>query len=193
MVEWITHYSYAAMFLLLMLGIVGLPIPDEALLTFVGYLIFKGDLQAALSLCAAFLGSASGISISYGFGRFIGLQILSQDRLVHLRKDHLGAAQDWIRWRGKYALPFTYFIPGFRHVAAIIAGSSGMTFGTFLVFASLGALFWCTTFIGAGYLFGAEWVHLSSTIHRTAIIIALASALVVAIIAAVFWGKKRSP
>lgn len=38
--EWITHYGYVAIFVLLMLGIVGLPVPDEALLTFVGYLSF---------------------------------------------------------------------------------------------------------------------------------------------------------
>jgi hypothetical protein len=33
--EWITRYGYAGTFLLLMLGIVALPMPDEALLTFV--------------------------------------------------------------------------------------------------------------------------------------------------------------
>ena len=62
---WITHYGYAAIFLLLMLGIVGLPVPDEALLTFVGYLSFKGDLQFVASLLTAFLGTACGITVSY--------------------------------------------------------------------------------------------------------------------------------
>lgn len=41
----ISHYSYAAIFSLLMLGIFGLPIPDETLLTFSGYLVSKGDLH----------------------------------------------------------------------------------------------------------------------------------------------------
>jgi membrane protein DedA with SNARE-associated domain len=54
---WITHYGYVAIFLLLMFGIVGLPVPDEALLTFVGYLSFKGDLQLVASLLTAFLGT----------------------------------------------------------------------------------------------------------------------------------------
>ena len=45
--EWVTRYGYAGIFLLLMLGIVGLPVPDEALLTFVGYLSFKGELAFA--------------------------------------------------------------------------------------------------------------------------------------------------
>jgi membrane protein DedA with SNARE-associated domain len=61
---WITHYGYVAIFLLLMFGIVGLPVPDEALLTFVGYLSFKGDLQLVASLLTAFLGTACGITVS---------------------------------------------------------------------------------------------------------------------------------
>ncbi len=32
--HWITQYGYAGLFVLLMLGIVGVPVPDETLLTF---------------------------------------------------------------------------------------------------------------------------------------------------------------
>ena len=70
--EWITQYGYAGIFLLLMLGIVGLPVPDETLLTFVGYLSFQGKLALLPSVTAAFLGSSTGISVSYGVGRVAG-------------------------------------------------------------------------------------------------------------------------
>ena len=43
--SWITEYGYAAIVGLLMLGIVGLPVPDETLLTFTGYLVFRGNLR----------------------------------------------------------------------------------------------------------------------------------------------------
>ncbi len=43
LLNWIPEYDSPALFLLLMLGIVGLPIPDETLLTFSGYLIFKNQ------------------------------------------------------------------------------------------------------------------------------------------------------
>ena len=39
---WIYYYGYLAVFLLVMLGIVGLPIPDETALLFVGYLSVQG-------------------------------------------------------------------------------------------------------------------------------------------------------
>lgn len=44
LLNWISVYGYPALFLLLMLGIVGVPIPDEILLTCSGNLIFKDQL-----------------------------------------------------------------------------------------------------------------------------------------------------
>ncbi|HKC10930.1 MAG TPA: DedA family protein, partial [Vicinamibacteria bacterium] len=67
--QWIAHYGYVAIFSLLVLGIIGLPIPDETLLLFVGYLIYKGQLRAIPSLASAFLGSLCGITLSYAVGR----------------------------------------------------------------------------------------------------------------------------
>ena len=66
---WITQYGYGAIFVLLMLGIVGLPVPDETLLTFAGYLVFKEKLAFLPTLLAAFLGSSCGMSVSYACGR----------------------------------------------------------------------------------------------------------------------------
>ena len=40
--QWVSTYGYGALFVLLMLGIVGLPVPDETLLVFCGYLILTG-------------------------------------------------------------------------------------------------------------------------------------------------------
>ena len=45
LLAWITHYGAISLFFLMMLGIIGLPIPDETLLVFSGYLIFKGKLD----------------------------------------------------------------------------------------------------------------------------------------------------
>jgi membrane protein DedA with SNARE-associated domain len=72
LLNWIPEYGYPALFLLLMLGIVGLPIPDETLLTFSGYLIFKNQLLWMPTMATAFFGSICGITISYLIGRRLG-------------------------------------------------------------------------------------------------------------------------
>src|SRR4051794_23242744 len=103
--QWIAQYGYFAIFSLLLLGIVGLPVPDEALLTFVGYLAFKGELQFGLALLSAFLGAVFGITVSYGLGRLFGLQALARlSHVTHISQEHISQAQDWVRRWGKYVL-----------------------------------------------------------------------------------------
>ena len=62
--EWIVRHGYGAIFLLLMLGIIGIPVPDETLLVFAGYLSSKGTLRLEPTILTAFLGSACGISVA---------------------------------------------------------------------------------------------------------------------------------
>ena len=166
--EWIAQYGYLAIFVLLMLGIIGLPVPDETILLFAGYLSFKGDLRLESTLAIAFLGSACGISVSYAIGRIVGPHaVVKFAPLLHIRPAQLAHTYQWMERRGKYVLLIAYFIPGVRHVAALTAGASQLRSSVFARFAYSGALLWSGTFIGLGYVTGAEWRYLSALIHRS--------------------------
>lgn len=176
---WIASYGYAAIFGLLVLGIVGLPLPDETLLTFVGYLSFRGDLMLAPSLASAFLGSASGITISYSLGRLVGSAALTKiSGTLHVKPEHLVRAQQWIQRWGPYTLLIAYFVPGVRHVAALMSGVAKLPVVTFARFAYAGALLWSGTFIMIGYWLGEEWHRLSPSLHRSLVLYGLAIGLV---------------
>jgi len=190
--DWIGRYRYGAIFTLLMLGIVGLPVSDESLLIFVGYLSFKGTLQLEPAVATAFLGSATGISLSYALGRFVGLPaLLKFGYLFHLRPDHLVRAQQWVERWGKYSLVVAYFIPGFRHLGALILGAALLPPTVFARFAYTGALIWSTSFIGIGYIGGEEWNQLSPLAHRTLVLVTLLVLLTLAIGVA-WWLMRRS-
>jgi membrane protein DedA with SNARE-associated domain len=172
--HWIDRYGYGAIFVLLMLGIVGLPVSDETILMFVGYLSFKGTLQLEPAAASAFFGSATGISFSYAIGRFIGLPaLLKFGHLIYLRPEHLAKTQQWVERWGKYSLLVAYFIPGVRHFAAVILGASLLRPTEFAKFAYTGALVWSVSFIGLGYLAGEEWTQLSPLLHRTVTVVML--------------------
>jgi membrane protein DedA with SNARE-associated domain len=165
--EWITRHEYGAIFVLLMLGIVGLPVPDETLLVFAGYLSFKGTLRLEPALATAFLGSACGISLSYALGRFVGLPALIKfGPLLHLRPEHLARMHRWVERWGKHSLLLAYFIPGYRHLAALVMGASLLEPMVFARFAYAGALIWSASFIGLGYVAGEEWQQLLPHLHR---------------------------
>jgi membrane protein DedA with SNARE-associated domain len=190
--DWISHYGDAAIFLLLMLGIVGLPVPDETLLTFAGYLCFKGKLGLETTLLAAFLGSICGISFSYGLGRLFGLQVVKKfGPTFHLRPQHLTVTQHWFERWGKYMLLLGYFVPGVRHLTGIVAGASKLSPVVFSTFAYSGALLWSSSFIVLGYVTGEEWRELSQRLHVVLVLGAIAVFLVLSM--AVLVLRRRPP
>lgn len=68
----IADYGYLAIFLMLVLGIVGLPIPDEVMMTVVGYFTHTDVLNYELSILISFVGALLGMLISYMIGRKAG-------------------------------------------------------------------------------------------------------------------------
>ena len=190
--EWIGQYGYLAIFLLLLFGIVGLPVPDETLLLFVGYLSFKGDLQVVPALGTAFVGSACGISVSYALGRFVGIRAITKIApRLHIRAEHLALTYRWVdRW-GKYVLLVAYFIPGVRHLAGLVLGASLLPPLVFARFAYAGALVWTSTFIGLGYVAGEEWHRRSFAQSHIWGIGMIVVVLALVIILLVVWRRAR--
>ena len=52
----IMHYGYIAVFFMLMLGIIGLPIPDEIAMMLIGYFTHIGTLDFTFSIIICFTG-----------------------------------------------------------------------------------------------------------------------------------------
>jgi membrane protein DedA with SNARE-associated domain len=179
---WVAHHGYVGIFGLLMLGIVGLPIPDETLLMFTGYLIFKHELQPLPAFAAGFLGSICGITVSYALGRMLGLYLVTRlGHFLHIEPEALEQVRAWYERKGKYGLVISYFIPGIRHLAAYVAGSSRLSLPVFATFAYLGGLLWSSSFISIGYVLGDEWEQMSVALHRFLLIGAGVITVVIAI------------
>jgi membrane protein DedA with SNARE-associated domain len=163
---WVATYGYGALFLLLMLGIVGLPIPDETLLVFCGYLIWKGELSLPGTYAAGLAGSCCGITISYFIGRTAGLGVVHRfGKYLHVNEAQLERVHRWFDRRGHWALLFGYYVVGVRHFTAIIAGASKLEFHTFAMFAWTGAATWVAVFLTLGYVIGEQWRSVAETVH----------------------------
>jgi membrane protein DedA with SNARE-associated domain len=171
---WLTHYGYVGLAVLLMLGIIGLPIPDETLLAFAGHLIAKGKLALIPTIGTAFLGSVCGISISYALGRWAGHYFIEKSHcILRIDVEQLEKVRDWFALRGRLLLFFGYFVPGVRHFTAFVAGSTRLHMGVFGLFGYTGALFWSVSFIVLGYFLQEGWSHLSVTMHQITIVAGL--------------------
>ena len=192
--QWITHHGYVGIFSLLVFGIVGLPVPDEWLLTFSGYLVFKRTLFFIPAFAAAFLGSASGITLSYALGRIFDTYVLMKyGRYFHLTPDRLERVHSWFETRGRWTLIIGYFIPGVRHLTGYVAGASELSYPSFALFAYSGAFCWALIFITLGYMLGEEWDRVLRSLHQTKLLMILAAAAVaIAYFAFVYRRRRRA-
>ncbi len=179
LLQGVSHYGYAGLFCLLMLGIVGLPVPDETLLVFSGYLMAKGQFAPGWLFLAAFGGTASGISISYCIGRTAGHSVAGRyGRYIRLTPERLERVHLWFRKTGNWLLAIGYFVPGVRHFTALVAGMSGLEYPVFALFAYGGGALWVAVFLTLGYFVGEQWQSVMFLVHRyTLVIVVLVSGL----------------
>jgi membrane protein DedA with SNARE-associated domain len=166
-VRWITAHGSAALFGLLVLGVFGAPVPDETLLIGAGALVAAHKLGAGPTYAAAWLGSMAGITLSYTIGRFFGTGAATRyGRIVRLTPAHIEAARRWFEHAGWWALTLGYFVPGVRHLTAVLAGGSRMRPSLFASYAYGGALLWSASFITLGYYAGDRGAVVVRAVHH---------------------------
>ncbi len=169
----IGQYGYPAIFLILVGGIVGLPVPDQLLLVISGYLVLTKSLAIGPTLLAAILGSIAGITLSYALGRGSGSYISK----IRFAANRLENARHWFERFGGWTLVFGYFIPGIRNLIGFTSGMMRLKIRHFAPYAYAGAIFSSLTCVCAGYFLGAQAAWVLASIGRTVLIAAAAASL----------------
>lgn len=187
--SWVATYGYAAIFFLLLLGIIGLPIPDETLLVFSGALIASGHLRPIGVFLTAVAGSWCGITLSYVIGRTAGLGVVHRfGKYLHITEERLAKIHEWFDRLGHWALFAGYFVAGLRHFTAIVAGTSRLEYRSFAAYAYSGGAVWVATFLTLGYFVGENWKQIAEVLHRYVL---YGSIVVIVAAIAVFFVRKR--
>jgi membrane protein DedA with SNARE-associated domain len=155
LVELISHWGYPAIFLVVVLGNIGLPVPEETVLVLSGYLTWNGTLRAPLVLAVGILSAAAGDNIGYWLGRRYGAAALTRYGSVLIGgAGRIDAARAFVARRGALGVFLARFIPGLRFAAGPLSGAAGMPFGRFAIANLLGAAGYVPLAVGAGYAVG---------------------------------------
>ncbi|NQX44251.1 DedA family protein [Paenibacillus tritici] len=156
-IEMISQYGYIAIFALLALGLLGLPVPDELLTLFVGYLSSTMVLDFSLSVLVCFIGSITGMLISYTIGLRVGQPVVDRyGKWVGLTPKRFASVKRWFFRFGNWTLFIAYFVPGIRHATSYISGISAMSFKKYLLVTVASAFIWSLLFVSIGYLIGSR-------------------------------------
>ncbi len=170
-IQLLDQYGYIILFLALMLELIALPIPTEFLMSYVGYLAYKGQLNLYASILIAALGTSLGMTISYAIGYRLGYPFFRKyGHRFHIGEAQLEKLNKLFSKYGVSLLLISCFIPGVRHITGYFSGITHSKYRRFAPFAYAGALLWVSTFIGLGRALGPQYKIIEASIKRYLVI-----------------------
>ncbi len=149
------HWGYLAIFVFVILGNMGVPIPEETVLVVAGYMVWQGDLRLAIVLAVGILGAVAGDNLGYWIGREYGQGAIERyGHWILVTPERLEAAQRFVARYGSLGVFTARFLPGLRFLAGPLAGATGLPPRSFIVGNILGAILYVPLAVGLGYAIG---------------------------------------
>ncbi|TBL76645.1 DedA family protein [Paenibacillus thalictri] len=174
LVALIEHYGYAALFFSLWLGIVGMPIPDEAIVMTGGAVIGLGILKPLPTFVLVYLGVISGLSLGYVLGRFVGTPILEKIRRKKNVDRYIAYSEQLLQKYGNFAVCISYMLPVVRHIVPYLVGINKMSYKRYALLSYSSGLVWTLIFLTLGRVFGNQVQAVGDIIHHYGMPIAMA-------------------
>jgi membrane protein DedA with SNARE-associated domain len=151
----IQHWGYIAIFGVVILGNMGLPIPEETILILAGYLVWEGQLRLPIVLAIGFVSAVLGDNLGYWFGRELGRRAIERyGHWVFVTPARVDATQQVVARYGPMAVFVGRFVPGLRFLIGPVAGITGLRPLPFIVANVLGAVLYVPAAVGVGYAIG---------------------------------------
>jgi membrane protein DedA with SNARE-associated domain len=151
--DFLIRHGYALLFGWVLLEQMGLPIPAAPLLIAAGALARAGKMNLTFAVTLAFIAVILADLFWYSLGRYRGGRILKLLCRISLEPDScVRRTENLFVRHGVHSLLVAKFVPGLNTAAPSLAGVFRMRVRHFLIFASLGALFWVVTITSLGLI-----------------------------------------
>ena len=183
-----------AVFGVLLLCGLGLPVPEDIPLISAGYLIHLGQSTWVIALLVCMLGVLTGDSVIFWFGKRLGNKLL-RSRLVMFftTPKKILKIKAYYRKYGPKIIIAGRFLPGLRAPIFFVAGSTGLRYRKFITYDGLAALVSVPVWLFVGSRFGNEIDSLLATIQRWKTIAMVSFAgIVLLYIVYIVWKAKVS-
>jgi len=165
------------------------PVPSEAVMPFVGFLVADGRWQLWPAVLATSLGSIIGSLVSYAMGYYGGKPlVLKVGKYLLLNQRDLEWTERFFHQRqGIWIVFLGRFVPVVRHFISIPAGIGRMALLPFILVTLVGATVWNSFLLYCGYKLRGSWDVVQKYSHQADIVIIVALAA-----AAVWFWRKRT-
>lgn len=185
----IEKYGYIVIFSLVMLGNMGVPVPEESPVVLAGYASQKLWLDYKTAFLVCLVSAIVGDNIGYMIGRKGGRPLLLRyGKYVGLNEAKLARLEAFFERYGDKTVFIARFVAGLRWAAGPLSGAAKMPFGRFLFFNATGALVWVFIMTQLGYQLANNLDYVIELIAKAKIVIIGGAILGVA---AYYFYKKR--
>ena len=148
----VTHWGYLAIFVGVLLGNLGIPVPESSILWVAGYLVWKGQLALVPVLLVGFVAAVTGDNCGYWVGRAYGRETVERyGGWVWLTPERLDRMRQFVHRYGPFGVFIARFVTGLRFMAGPLAGSLGLPPLTFFLANVLGAACYVPLTVGTAY------------------------------------------
>lgn len=152
---------YSALFSILVLSGVGLPMPEEVTLLFGGYLAYAGFIHFWPAVYVLLLGNITGDIAGYCVGRFFGdWMYRTLFSRFQLTAKLFKKGEEYFARHGERIVFFTRPLIGVRAAIPLLAGHFKMNFFKFVLFDIIITIPWTFAIVFASYVLGTglEWL-----------------------------------
>ncbi|HSC70959.1 MAG TPA: DedA family protein [Candidatus Methylomirabilis sp.] len=137
------------------LGNMGVPIPEDPVLAVAGYMVWQGQLRLPIVLAVGILGAIAGDNLGYWIGREYGQAAIERyGHWILVTPERLESARRFVTRYGSLGVFGARFLPGLRFLAGPLAGTTGLPPASFFLANVLGAVLYVPLVVALGYVVG---------------------------------------
>ncbi|MCC3355742.1 DedA family protein [Bacillus sp. REN16] len=155
----IQENGYFGLYLWLWVGAFVIPIPNEVIVSTIGFFTAEDAFIPWRIFLVTYLGILTAVTTSYGFGRFAGHAMVLLLNKQSKTKRKIIRALSIIEKYNTFALVFCYFVPGFRILFPFLFGFSKFSFIKFASTLYPAIFIWVSLIFSVGYFAGEEFIE----------------------------------
>jgi len=162
----VADLGLVGVFVLMALESACIPIPSEATMLFAGFNVSKGEYGLIVVTLVGSFANLVGSWLAYAVGYYGRVDILEKHgRKLHIKPEHLHAADRWFERHGDATVFFTRMLPIIRTFISLPAGVARMPFWRFTVLTFLGCVPWVFGLTFIGQQVGENWEQWKDSLH----------------------------
>ena len=162
---WLFEHTYLVVFVSTAIDATGVPFPGRVVLAAAGAYAASGEVSLGWVIVLGALGAMVTDQIWYLAGWFDTRWLLRlYCRWTFSSEACVSRTTDYFRRYGALTIIIGRYVAGVRALAWPLARKSGIGYGKFLLYDTLGAVLWTATWVLIGWIVGDRWEAVVATV-----------------------------